>query len=68
MGYAPMKYLLRRRLGEAQTLLISTDTTIAKIAESVGFDTQSYFNFQFAKNVGMPPSQYRKNYLVRAFD
>lgn len=68
MGYAPMKYLLRRRLGEAQTLLISTDTTISKIAESVGFDTQSYFNFQFAKNVGMPPSQYRKNYLVRAFD
>ena len=68
MGYAPMKYLLRRRLGEAQTLLISTDTTIAKIAESVGFDTQSYFNFQFAKNIGMPPSQYRKNYLVRGFD
>ena len=59
---------LRRRLGEAQTLLISTDTTITKIAESVGFDTQSYFNFQFAKNVGMPPSQYRKNYLVRGFD
>ena len=67
LGYAPMKYLLRRRLGEAQTLLISTDISIIKIAGAVGFDTQSYFNFQFAKNVGITPSQYRKKCLIHDF-
>lgn len=64
-GYSPIQYLLRRRIGEAQTLLISTDYSITEIAFRVGFDTQSYFNMQFTKNVGMPPMQFRKNYLVK---
>ena len=42
-GYSPMQYLLRRRIGEAQTLLISTDLPVSKIAEMVGYETQSYF-------------------------
>ena len=61
-GYSPVQYLLRRRIGEAQTLLI----TVARIAEMVGYDSQSYFNLQFTKNVGMPPSRYRHNYIVSA--
>ena len=52
-GYSPGQYLLRRRVGEAQTLLITTDYPITKIAEMVGYETQSYFNLQFTKNVGM---------------
>ena len=32
----------------------------------VGYDSQSYFNLQFTKNVGMPPSRYRHNYIVSA--
>lgn len=64
-GYSPMQYLLRRRIGEAQTLLITTDYSILQIAEMVGYDTQSYFNLQFTKNVGMPPKKYRMNYIVR---
>lgn len=63
-GYSPMQYLLRRRIGEAQTLLITSDLTITEIAGRVGYDTQSYFNLQFSKHVGMPPNQYRKNYVV----
>ncbi len=62
-GYAPMQYLLRRRIGEAQTLLIMTDLPLSRIAEMVGYDTQSYFNLQFAKYVGMPPGKYR-NFIV----
>ena len=49
-GYSPMQYLLRRRIGEAQTLLISTDLPVTTIAGMVGYDTQSYFNLQFSKN------------------
>ena len=63
-GYSPVQYLLRRRIGEAQTLLITTDLSITHIAEMVGYDTQSYFNLQFTKNVGMPPNKFRQNYIV----
>ena len=30
----------------------------------VGYDTQSYFNMQFTKHVGMPPKKFRQNYIV----
>ena len=63
-GYSPVQYLLRRRIGEAQTLLITTDLSITRIAEMVGYDTQSYFNQQFTNNVGMPPNKFRQNYIV----
>lgn len=63
-GYSPMQYLLRRRIGEAQTLLITTDYSLTRIAELVGYDTQSYFNLQFTKNVGMSPKKYRQTYIV----
>jgi len=62
-GYSPTQYLLRRRVGEAQNLLISTDLPMARIAERVGFETQNYFNLQFSKHVGMPPGKYRESFV-----
>lgn len=66
-GYSPVQYLLRRRIGEAQTLLINTDLPVSKIAEQVGYETQSYFNLQFTKYVGMPPKRFRENYVVKTY-
>lgn len=66
-GYSPIQYLLRRRIGEAQTLLITTTIPIVDIAGMVGYDTQSYFTTQFTKYVGMPPKQYRQNYITDKF-
>ncbi len=63
-GYSPIQYLLRRRIGEAQTLLISSDLSIAEIAGLTGFDTQNYFNAQFTKHVGIPPGKFRSSYVV----
>lgn len=60
-GYSPMQYLTRRRIGEAQNLLLETDLPIARIAELVGYDTQNYFNLQFSKHVGMPPRKFRQS-------
>ncbi len=60
-GYSPMQYLTRRRIGEAQNLLLETDLPIACIAEEVGYDTQNYFNLQFSKHVGMPPRKFRQS-------
>ena len=64
-GYSPIQYLLRRRIGEAQTLLMSTKEPIAEIALRVGYESQSHFNAQFTKQVGMPPNQFRKNYVIK---
>lgn len=63
-GYAPMTYLQKRRVGEAQTLLIHTDQSISEIAYSLGYDAQSHFNQQFSKHVGMPPGEFRKHYVI----
>lgn len=62
-GYSPMQYLLRRRIGEAQTLLISTNYSITRVGQLVGYDNPSYFNLQFSKHVGMSPRKYRTGYV-----
>lgn len=64
-GYSPVNYLLRRRIGEAQTLLITTNLSVTEIGERVGYETTSYFSAQFAKQVGMSPKKYRKTYVDR---
>lgn len=59
-GFAPIQYIIRRRIGLAQNLLIQTDLSITEISLRVGFDNISYFNNQFKKFVGLPPQNYRK--------
>ncbi len=62
MGYSPIQYILRRRIGEAQSLLIHTEYSITSIASMVGYNNLSHFNSMFAKYVNMSPREYRKNY------
>ena len=62
-GYSPLQYVLRRRIGEAQTLLITTDLPVTRIAAQVGYDNPSHFNAQFSKAVGMPPRTFRREYV-----
>ena len=63
-GYSPMNYIIRRRIGEAQTLLITTRRTITEIASQVGFSNPNNFNIQFQKQVGLSPRKYRKTYTT----
>lgn len=62
LGYSPMNYISRRRIGEAQSLLIMSPKSIADIAFSVGFENLSNFSIIFKKYVGLPPNVYRKKY------
>ena len=62
MGYSPIQYILRRRIGEAQSLLIHTEYSITTIASMVGYNNLSHFNSMFAKHVKMSPREYRQNY------
>lgn len=61
-GYAPLQYITRRRIGEAQTLLIDTALPITEIAIRTGYNCSSYFNKAFHKITGMSPRDYRKAY------
>ncbi|MCH1981058.1 AraC family transcriptional regulator [Ruminococcus sp. OA3] len=61
-GQTPIQYVIRRRVGLAQTLLISTDFSATQIATMVGYDNTNYFSTLFAKTVGMTPIRYRHLY------
>lgn len=62
-GYAPIQYIMRRRIGEAQSLLISTQYSATEIASMVGYDNSNYFNTIFTRIIGMSPIKYRKSWV-----
>lgn len=59
-GIPPMKYVLYRRIGEAQNLLMNTDLSIGEISDRLGFGDRAHFNTMFKKYVDRSPTQYRK--------
>ncbi len=61
-GYPLVEYLMHRKIGEAQTLLLSTHLSVMEIAECVGYQNHSYFSKMFAEYVGLSPLRYRKMY------
>lgn len=63
VGITPIQYVIRRRIGLAQTLLISTDSSATQIATMVGYDNTNYFSTLFSKIVGVSPIRYRQHYL-----
>ena len=63
-GFSPMQYVTRRRIGEAQNLLINTQLSITEIAANVGYNNSNYFQNVFKKIVGYTPGSYRKRWQV----
>lgn len=63
-GFSPMQYVTRRRIGEAQNLLINTQLSITEIAVNVGYNNSNYFQNVFKKIVGYTPGSYRKRWQV----
>lgn len=61
-GHSPVQYILRRRIGEAQSQLIDTPRSITDIAISVGFNSPSYFHKIFSRIAGLSPREYRRLY------
>jgi AraC family transcriptional regulator len=58
-GRRPHEYLLRRRVEHAQEMLVETDMSMAEVALSVGFRTQSHFTSVFTRFSGQPPGAWR---------
>ena len=64
-GYSPMQYIIKRKIGLAQNLLINTDLSVVQISEKLGYDNPNYFNVLFTKTIGLPPGKYRKYITYR---
>jgi AraC family transcriptional regulator len=67
-GYRPREYLLHQRIEHAKSLLSTSDTSLAEIALSVGFCTQSHFSTVFKRVTGDTPGRWRcssKDHLLR---
>lgn len=62
IGQSPINYLTDRRLEACKELLVSSNLSVAQVATSVGFSSQSYFSQIFRKKTGMTPRQYRSRY------
>ncbi len=62
-GRTPSDYLLEVRLEMAKRLLVTTEWSIDRIAEEVGFRYAPYFSACFKRKLGLSPLRYRKQFL-----
>ena len=61
-GYTPNRYILRRKIAHAQTLLRNPSMSVVHVALALGFSTQAHFTFVFKSIVGYPPAYWRKHF------
>lgn len=59
-GMRPHDYVLRRKVEEAQVLLLTSNTSIVDIAMSFGFLSQAHFTTVFKRFVGSSPLRWQR--------
>jgi AraC-like DNA-binding protein len=60
-GQPPLTYLAHWRIRLAERALRESDTTVAALAERLGYASESSFSHAFTRITGTPPGQYRRN-------
>jgi len=60
VGQTPMQYLTQWRMQRAASLLRECNTTVAMVAQEVGYDTEAAFARAFKRLVGMAPGAWRR--------
>ena len=58
LGLEPSVYIRKQKMEEAASLLMQTDTSVASIADALGYCNSSYFANEFRKVFGVTPKQY----------
>ena len=66
-GTTIFQYLLEYRIKKSQELLSDSRLSIAEIAQSSGFTTQSYYSSCFKRLTGCTPGAYRKQEVSKKF-
>lgn len=60
VGMAPMAYLLAWRMALAKDLMRRGASSVAEVAEQVGYSSASTFSVAFTRHLGMPPARYMR--------
>lgn len=65
-GYTVNEYLRSVRLSAAKQYLTSSDYSVQRISELVGFESQQHFISIFKRSEGITPLQFRKQWITAA--
>ena len=60
VGQAPMQYLAQWRMLLASNLLARSNAPLARIAQAVGYQTDTAFSRAFSREYGLPPAAWRR--------
>jgi AraC-like DNA-binding protein len=66
VGSSPMQYLTQWRMLLAANLLSRSNAPLARIAEDVGYQTDTAFSRAFRREFGAPPAAWRRTQATRA--
>ena len=65
VGSSPMQYLTQWRMLLAANLLCRSNAPLARIAEDVGYQTDTAFSRAFRREYGSPPAAWRRSQAAR---
>jgi AraC-like DNA-binding protein len=65
VGSSPIQYLTQWRMLLAANLLCRSNAPLARIAEDVGYQTDTAFSRAFRREYGTPPAAWRRNQSTR---
>ncbi len=65
VGTSPMQYLTQWRMLLAANLLCRSNAPLTRIAEDVGYQTDTAFSRAFRREYGAPPAAWRRNRATR---
>ncbi|GAB3179057.1 AraC family transcriptional regulator [Telluribacter humicola] len=65
-GLTPIEFINRERIRQATELLTTTDRTVTDISYACGYNNVNYFLKVFRRQVGIPPSHFRRRHHSRS--
>ena len=60
LGISPIRYVSKEKIKYARTVLTTSNSSVAEIAESLSYSSAASFINAFRAETGMSPTQYRK--------
>ena len=63
-GLSPYRYVVERRVDRARRLLVETSNSLAEVAYSAGFSSQSHMIDTFRRHLGTTPGRYRRDGML----
>jgi transcriptional regulator GlxA family with amidase domain len=62
VGMPPLEYVHALRLEDAKQLLETSEDTLDRVAERVGYEDATFFSRLFRRKVGLTPAEYRRRF------